>query len=220
MITLTDVVSPSIVSFQPHFTNRVYNQSDNFRSVRGKEVFTMRHKTFLMLFVLFFMALSGSIETFHAAESMVIKSPAFLQGAMIPARYTCDGVNVSPPLEWRGAPSKTKYYALINDDPDAPAGTWVHWVVFDIPAGLTKLTEAHALQGGIAGITKQGSNSSRKIGYSGPCPPWGTHRYFFKLYALDALTGLNPGATKSDLLKAMQGHILAESQLMGKYSRK
>ena len=180
----------------------------------------MKHKTFLIIFVFIFMALSAANGTCHAAESMVIRSQVFLQGNMIPERYTCDGINVSPPLEWSGAPSKTKYYALISDDPDAPAGTWVHWIVFDIPAGTTKLSEAQALQAEITGTAKQGSNSSRKIGYSGPCPPSGTHRYFFKLYALDALTGLNPGATKSDLLKAMQGHILAETQLMGNYRRK
>jgi Raf kinase inhibitor-like YbhB/YbcL family protein len=181
---------------------------------------TMRHKTFLFFFIMMIAASNGGIATLHAAESMVIRSRAFSHGGMIPSKYTCDGQNVSPPLEWRGAPAGTKYFALINDDPDAPAGIWVHWIFFDMPAGITKLIEAQAFQADTIGTAKQGNNSSRKIGYSGPCPPWGTHRYFFKLYALDALTGLNPGATKSDLLKAMQGHILAEGQLMGKYSIK
>ena len=138
---------------------------------------------------------------------------------MIPRQYTCDGANISPPLSWDSIPDSTKSFALICDDPDAPGGTWVHWVVYNIPANVKELAEKIPLQENLANGAGQGKNDSRKIGYSGPCPPGGTHRYYFKLYALDVVLDLNPGATKNDLLRAMEGHILATGQLMGKYSR-
>jgi len=143
-----------------------------------------------------------------------ITSSAFKDGETIPAKYTCDGANVSPSLAWSSVPGGTRSLAVIADDPDAPVGTWVHWVLYDLPAGLTSLVE------GVQGVGLQGINDFRKIGYGGPCPPRGTpHRYFFKLYALDALANLKPGASKADLEKAMQGHILAQGQLMGRYGR-
>ena len=138
---------------------------------------------------------------------------------MIPAKYTCDGANVSPPLEWTDAPSAAKSFALIADDPDAPMGTCVHWVIYDLPAGAASLPEALPPNEVVAGGGKQGDTSFRKIGYGGPCPPSGTHRYFFKLYALDGPTGLKAGAAKADLLKAIKGHVLAEAEIMGRYSR-
>ena len=148
--------------------------------------------------------------------AITLTSSAFQEGAAIPARYTCEGADISPPLAWSGAPSGTKAFALINDDPDAPAGTWVHWVLFNVPGGVTHLPEGAELSGAL-----QGRNDSRKNGYSGPCPPPGKpHRYFFKLYALDAPLPLKPGATKADVEKAMQGHVLAETQLMGTFARK
>jgi Raf kinase inhibitor-like YbhB/YbcL family protein len=150
---------------------------------------------------------------------MEIKSRAFGSGEMIAAKYTCDGADFSPPLEWTKGPAGTKSFALICDDPDAPMGTWVHWVIYDIPPTATMLAEGITREKDLPGGGTQGINDFRKVGYGGPCPPGGTHRYFFKLYALDAMLGLKPGITKDQLLKAMKGHILAETQIMGTYNR-
>jgi len=154
-------------------------------------------------------------------EEMKIKisSAAFQDGGQIPSKYTCDGADVSPPFEWSGVPNGAKSLALICDDPDAPAKTWVHWVVYDLPASTTKLPEGLPLTEKLATGGKQGKNDFGKIGYGGPCPPSGTHRYFFKLYAIDGETSLEPGATKEQVLKAIQGHILAQGELIGRYKR-
>lgn len=152
--------------------------------------------------------------------SMKIESSAFMNGQPIPQKFTCQGDDTSPALSWSGAPSTTKSLALIADDPDAPVGIWVHWVLFDLAANTHSLPEnvaksEHA-QSGI-----QGTNDFKKIGYGGPCPPPGKpHRYFFKLYALDTTLSLKAGATKQDVEKAMQGHVLAHAELMGTYQRK
>ena len=151
---------------------------------------------------------------------MQISSPAFEPAGTIPARHTCDGAGTSPPLRWSAIPSGTRSLALVVDDPDAPRGTWVHWVYYDIPARLGGLPEAVApaerpAPGGVQGIT-----DFRRLGYGGPCPPSGTHRYFFKLYALDAVLHLDPGVNKEGLLAAMAGHILARAELMGRYRRR
>jgi len=148
-----------------------------------------------------------------------IKSPAFVPGGKIPGKYTCDGMDISPPLAWTSGPGGTKTFALICDDPDAPMGTWVHWVLFNLPADIIELRENVPPERELESGAKQGMNDFRKIGYGGPCPPGGTHRYYFKLYALDTEINFEAGATKSELLKAMEGHILAEGQLMGKYER-
>ncbi|MBN1548656.1 MAG: YbhB/YbcL family Raf kinase inhibitor-like protein, partial [Syntrophaceae bacterium] len=150
---------------------------------------------------------------------MKIESSQFTEGGMIPAKYTCDGKDVSPPLTWNDVPSGTKSFALISDDPDAPMGTWVHWVIFNIPANVTQLEENIPPHKELVNGTLQGSNSWPRIGYGGPCPPSGTHRYFFKLYALDTMLELKPGVTKELLTRNIAGHILAEAQLMGKYKR-
>ncbi len=150
---------------------------------------------------------------------MEITSLSFKHEDMIPAKYTCDGQNISPQLAWNGAPEGTKSFALICDDPDAPAGTWVHWVIFDIPANVNSFPEKVAKQEEIAGLGKNGKNTSQRYGYDGPCPPSGTHRYFFKLYALDTMLNLNAGLSKEELLKAMKGHVMAEAQVMGRYKR-
>jgi Raf kinase inhibitor-like YbhB/YbcL family protein len=173
--------------------------------------------------------MAGSGETLQAkdqinakikrGESMKIISSSFNHEDMITTKYTCDGQNISPPLSWSGAPEKTKSLALICDDPDAPAGTWVHWVFFDIPATVNSLQEKVSRQEEIAGLGKNGKNSSGRYGYDGPCPPGGTHRYYFKLYALDTMLNLKAGLTKEELLKAMKGHVLEEVQLMGRYKR-
>ncbi len=149
-----------------------------------------------------------------------IKSPVFNNGDMMDAKYTCKGEDISPPLSWDGAPAGTKSFALICDDPDAPFMTWVHWVIYDIPANVSQLEENVPKDKELPSGARQGKNDFRKIGYGGPCPPpGGPHRYFFKLYALDAVLGLEPGLTKKALLKAMEGHILDEAQIIGKFKR-
>lgn len=154
-------------------------------------------------------------------NTMAIKvmSSVFEEGGMIPRKYTCDGADVSPPLAWTGVPEAAKSLALISDDPDAPMGTWVHWVLYDLPANIKELPEAVPPDKELRTGAKQGRNDFRRIGYGGPCPPGGTHRYYFKLYALDTVLNLPSGATKAELLKAMEGRVLAQGQLMGKYKR-
>ena len=151
---------------------------------------------------------------------MQIKSAAFENNGFIPKKYTCDGADVSPPLTWAKPPSGTKGIALICDDPDAPMGTWVHWVLYGLSPETTSLIEGVPAQKEISGRARQGITDFRKIGYGGPCPPKGpAHRYFFKLYALDVELNLPSGATKQDVEKAIKGHILDEGQLVGKYGR-
>ncbi|HTQ29823.1 MAG TPA: YbhB/YbcL family Raf kinase inhibitor-like protein [Opitutaceae bacterium] len=152
---------------------------------------------------------------------MRLTSPAFTDGKSIPREHTCDGVDASPALHWRDAPASTQSFALICDDPDAPAGTWVHWVLYGVPAAAHELAGALPGTDTLPGGARQGMNDFGRVGYGGPCPPPGKpHRYFFKLYALDAVLTLKPRATKADLLQAMAGHILAEAQTIGTYQRK
>lgn len=148
-------------------------------------------------------------------KELTITSTAFNDGAPIPALYTCEGKDVSPPLAVGAVPSGARSLALIVDDPDAPAGTWVHWVVWNIPPDTREISEGRLPPGAV-----QGKNDFKRNAYGGPCPPSGTHRYFFKLYALDTTLNLPNAATKSALEKAMQGHILARRQLMGTYRRR
>ncbi len=155
--------------------------------------------------------------------ALVITSPAFMNGGSIPARYTCDAADLSPELRWAGEPPKAKSFSLIVDDPDAPdprapQTTWVHWVVYDIPADVHALPEDAATHGLPSG-SKQGLNDWKRTGYGGPCPPIGRHRYFFKLYALDAALPDLGHPTKAQLLNAMQGHVLEEAQLIGTYQK-
>jgi hypothetical protein len=150
---------------------------------------------------------------------MKLKSAAFKEGEMIPKEHTCDGHDFSPPLEWSEAPEGVKSYALIVDDPDAPVGIWVHWVLFNIPGNATHLPEHVPHDKILADGSVQGMTDFQRVGYGGPCPPSGTHRYFFKLYALDAKINLPSGITKEELLMAMEEHVLTKAQLMGKYQR-
>jgi Raf kinase inhibitor-like YbhB/YbcL family protein len=150
---------------------------------------------------------------------MQVTSTAFQEGATIPAQYTADGKNVSPPLEWTGVPDGTASIALICDDPDAPRGTWVHWVLFNLPSDTHSLAEAMPRDRHPGGA-RSGSNDFRKQGYDGPSPPPGKpHRYYFKVYALDRLLELPVGATKQHVVEAMEGHIIGSGQLMGRYGR-
>lgn len=150
---------------------------------------------------------------------MKLTSKAFAPGEMIPKKYTCDGPDVSPPLAWAEVPEGTRSLALICDDPDAPVGTWVHWVYYNIPPDIDGLPENVSTQDKPVSGGMQGINDFRRKGYGGPCPPGGTHRYYFKLYALDIKLNLKAGANKQTLLEAMQGHVRAETELVGKYRR-
>ena len=144
-----------------------------------------------------------------------VRSTAFEEGGAIPARYTCDGLDVSPPLQWISVPDGTQSLALIADDPDAPGGTFVHWVIYNLPPDTQRLPEDVPNRETLPGGAVQSLNGAGTIGYTGPCPPSGTHRYFFNVYALD--TELDPGG--GDLVSAMEGHVLAEGRLMGTYRR-
>jgi hypothetical protein len=150
-----------------------------------------------------------------------LTTTAFAEGQPIPRRHAFEDQDLSPALQWSGVPADAKSLALICDDPDAPMGTWVHWVIYDLPPDITGLAEGLSKAPELANGAKQGVNDYKRIGYGGPCPPPGKpHRYFFKLYALDAKLELQSGLTKKDLLKAMENHVLAEGQLMGTFQRK
>jgi Raf kinase inhibitor-like YbhB/YbcL family protein len=155
----------------------------------------------------------------RAPASLVVRSSAFSAGGEIPARFTCEGPNGSPELSWSGIPAGAKSLALLCDDPDAPVGTWVHWVLYDLPASERGLPEG--IQAAAPPGARHGKNSWDREGYGGPCPPPGKpHRYFFRLYALDTPLGLPAGAIKDQVLKAMEGRVLARGELMGTYARK
>ena len=153
--------------------------------------------------------------------SLTLASDAFANGQSIPAKYSCVGKNISPALAWNEPPEGTQSFTLTMDDPDAPMGTWVHWVLFNIPANARSLAEDLPITGKNVdpNAIYVGKNSSGNTRYDGPCPPSGTHRYYFKLYALDTTISLLPGATKEQVLKEMDGHILAQSELMGTFSK-
>lgn len=148
-----------------------------------------------------------------------LKSSAFKDGGMIPSQFTCDGDDISPRLSWDRIPDRAQSIALIMDDPDAPRGTWVHWVIYNIPPDSLSLHEDIPADEELSGGAFHGINSWGNTGYGGPCPPNGIHRYFFKIYALDEKVLTSPGATKQQLEDAMKGHILDEGQLMGMYER-
>lgn len=153
-------------------------------------------------------------------KELTITSAVFSYGGEVPKKFTCDGPDVSPPLQWSDAPTGTQSFVLIVDDPDAPVGTWVHWVVYNVPAEARGLPENVPKQEDLPDKSHQGRNDFRRTGYGGPCPPPGAaHRYFFRLYALDSKLNLNPGATKAQVETAMKGHILAQGELMGRYKR-
>lgn len=152
--------------------------------------------------------------------SFVLETKAFPKGGEIPSRYTCSGEDISPALFWSGAPQETKSFALIVDDPDAPSGTFTHWIVYDLPAGARQLPEnvSKADDPSVGG--RQGRNDFRRAGYGGPCPPPGKpHRYFFKLYALNAALDLPAGSSRRDVEAAMRGKVIAQAELMGKFAR-
>lgn len=172
----------------------------------------------LMILGLLLLLAACSAAEEGASRSLQLTSPAFTDGQPLPKEFTCDGDDISPALQWDNLPTGTTSLALIMDDPDAPGGTWVHWVMYDMPGESTGLAQG-VLAGNVPGGGTQGSNSWNRNDYGGPCPPTGSHRYFFKLYALDGPLNLGPGADKDTLLEAMEGHILAQGRLMGTYER-
>lgn len=151
------------------------------------------------------------------AMAFTLSSPAFANNQSIPELYTCDGKDISPPLQWNNSPQGTQSFALVMEDPDAPAGTWDHWILLNIPGNLNEITEAAK---NIPAQVLIGKNSWGKQRYNGPCPPSGTHRYIFKLLALDKTLDLKSGANKKELQTALQGHVLESAQLIGLYQRK
>lgn len=161
-----------------------------------------------------FVMLAGATGMGSSPASIVISSPAFSSGGKIPQKYTCDGSNVNPPLQIKGVPETAKSLALIMDDPDAPGGVWVHWLVWNVDPKTTEFSEKSVPRDASQGTTDFGDAK-----YGGPCPPSGTHRYFFKVYALDTTLALSGTSKKAALENAMSGHILAEGSLMGTYSR-
>jgi Raf kinase inhibitor-like YbhB/YbcL family protein len=170
----------------------------------------MANKAYNIIILLIIMFVAGFTQA-KGGEGMELSSPEFQDSRMIPAKFTCEGQDINPALVVKDIPPQAASLALIVDDPDAPMGTWVHWVVFDIP--LLAEIEENCIPG------KQGVNTAGNKNYHGPCPPSGTHRYFFKLYALDKLLNLKEGISKGQLEKAMQGHILAQAQLVGLYKK-
>jgi Raf kinase inhibitor-like YbhB/YbcL family protein len=172
-------------------------------------------------------ALSVALAACHSrsarggeAMNLGISSDSFAFGGTIPVKFTCDGQDRSPELHWGESPAETRSFALIADDPDAPAGTWVHWVIFNLPPQTKSLPEDVVKKGELDSGALQGTNDFGNLGYGGPCPPPGkAHRYFFKLYALDTALSLQAGAKKADVERAMKGHILAQGELMGHYAR-
>lgn len=175
----------------------------------------------IFLIALFFLMIS--IATYGQGAktmSLTVSSASFSSGGEIARKFTCDGEDVSPQISWSGAPDGTQAFALIADDPDAPAGTWTHWVLYDLPATTTNLNEGLEKSEQLPDGSKQGRNDFRKIGYNGPCPPAGKpHRYFFKVYALDRKLNVKAGAARSEVEKAMQGHVEAQGEYMGTFRR-
>jgi len=160
-----------------------------------------------------------NINSFNDMNYLDIKTPAFISNGMIPSKFTCDGENISPCLNWAAVPEGTQSIALIVDDPDAPNGDWVHFVLFNIPPETRQLAENFKVSNKPSSSMKAGKNSAGRLDYHGPCPPSGTHRYFFKIYALDVILNQPEGISKKDLLTAMEGHILGKGELIGLYRR-
>jgi len=192
------------------------NRNSRKVSARGKAA------VFTSFVLCFSMWPSGKSFAREKGETMSLQmsSAAFSSGEAIPKKFTCDGPDVSPQLKWNDPPANTQSMALIMDDPDAPGSTWVHWVLYDLPANTRELPEGVAKQEQLSSGARQGRNDFEKTGYGGPCPPPGKpHRYFFKLYALDNKLNLKSGATKVELERAMKSHVLGQAELIGKYGR-
>jgi hypothetical protein len=173
-----------------------------------------------LIMVVLALGLPTEVRGQEASSKIELRTTSFTPGGFIPKRYTCEAADVSPALAWTDPPPGTQSFALIEDDPDAPSGTFVHWLVYDLPAGYRNLPEALSGNSEMPDGVRQGTNGFSRTGYSGPCPPPGKpHRYFIRLYALDAILNLRPAARRKELDAAMQGHILAQAELMGRFQR-
>jgi hypothetical protein len=185
----------------------------------------LRHRTPAVLlpviFVVFALVVPAEARGQKGSSSKLeLKTTSFTPGGFIPKRFTCEAANVSPALAWTDPPPGTRSFAIIEDDPDAPSGTFVHWLVYDLPAAYRRLPEGLSTNEQLPGGERQGTNDFSRTGYAGPCPPPGRpHRYFIRLYALDVKLDLRPAATRKELEAAMQGHILAQAELMGRFQR-
>lgn len=184
-----------------------------------KKPFVFAGMIVMTLIVMTAFSCSSSGGDAKKGPALDVKSSAFGNAKSMSDKYTCDDVDISPPLEWENAPAGTKSFAVICETPDAPTGSWVQWLIYDIPAGMTNLPQAVAKTGQLDFGARQGKNDFDEVGYSGPCLPAGEHRFFFRVYALDGPTNLKAGATKEELVEAMKGHILGEGVLMSVYAR-
>jgi len=193
--------------------------------MRARELAIIAILIVIVAIAVFFIVYPTGLEHVETTSTksparFVITSPAFKSGETIPKKYTCDGIDVSPPLSWSGFPAGTKSFVLIVEDPDAPGGVFTHWIAYNISSEIASLPEdvkkVERLDNGIL----QGMNNFGRIGYNGPCPPHGSkHRYYFRIYALDCDINLPPGATRDDILKAIEGHVIGEAELLGYYGR-
>jgi Raf kinase inhibitor-like YbhB/YbcL family protein len=192
---------------------------------RHDGLLVLLHRMFTVLPPLIMIVLAlvvpADVRGQQAASSKIeLKTTSFTPDGFIPKRFTCEAADVSPALAWTDPPLGTQSFAIIEDDPDAPSGTFVHWLVYDLPAAYRKLPEALSRNNQMPGGGRQGINDFSRTGYSGPCPPPGRpHRYFIRLYALDTILNLRPAATRKELDAATQGHILAQAELMGRFQR-
>jgi hypothetical protein len=177
------------------------------------------HGAIAFIVILAMGTFSGRMSGEGGMEKIEVRSSAFGEGSRIPSDFTCDGADISPPIEWSGVPARAQSLTIIVEDPDAPSGNWTHWLVYDLPPDLTHLQAGISAGEELPGGALQGHTDFGRTGYGGPCPPSGEHRYFFKVYALDAMLRLKSGASKQELLRTMKGHILAEGVLMGRYDR-
>jgi len=187
----------------------------------GRDVLLCRSLTVGALLILVVLVLAAPVKVRGQQGSKIeLKTTSFTPGGFIPKRFTCEAADVSPALSWTEPPAGTQSFAIIEDDPDAPSGTFVHWLVYDLPAAFRQVTEGQSRNDQMLGGGRQGTNDFSRTGYNGPCPPPGRpHRYFIRLYALDAKLNLRPAATRRELDAAMQGHILAQAELMGRFQR-
>lgn len=173
----------------------------------------------LLMVVIISNVLFSQIKIRGQKMEMKIESSVFKHGEMIPRKYTCEGENISPPLSWSHPPEGTRTLALIINDPDAPSGDFVHCILYDIPSNITHLQEGISTTINLPEGAIFGTNGASRTGYMGPCPPSGTHRYYFRLYAINKVLQLDAGANKRELLEAMKDHIIAQGELMGKYKK-
>ena len=187
----------------------------------GRDVLLCRSLTVGALLILVVLVLAAPVKVRGQQGSKIeLKTASFTPGGFIPKRFTCEAADVSPALSWTEPPAGTQSFAIIEDDPDAPSGTFVHWLVYDLPAAFRQVTEGQSRNNQMLGGGRQGTNDFSRTGYNGPCPPPGRpHRYFIRLYALDVKLNLRPAATRRELDAAMQGHILAQAELMGRFQR-